>query len=523
MASLLLGAAGGALGGLFGSVSLFGVTIGGAQIGGALGALAGAEIDAALTPGRQVSRSGPRLTDTNLQASTEGEAIPRLFGRMRVAGQVIWASRFKETATTTKTSSGGKGGPSTTVTETDYTYSISFAVGLCEGVATRLGRVWANGNLLDLSQYTIRFYPGSETQSADPVIADIEGAGNTPAYRGLCHVVFEDMPLAEFGDHIPQLQFEVFRSIGHDNPDSLENRLRGVALIPGAGEFVYDTQAVFADDGNGGSTPQNVHGVSGEADLTASLDDLSALAPGCDGVSLVVGWFGDDLRAGSITIKPGVEASSKTTYPESWSVNGVARAGAHLVSQLDGRPAFGGTPSDGGVVAAIQALNARGIRVMVCPFLFLDVPPGNALTDPYGGGAGQPAYPWRGRITCSPAPGFAGSPDKTGAAAAQVAGFFGSASGGDFSVSSTMVAWTGGSDWGWRRMVLHYAHLCVAAGGGRCVSDRLGTARPDAGARWRRELSGGGGLEGAGGGRESDLHGGRTKSEDRLCRRLVGI
>ena len=70
--------------------------------------------------------------------------------------------------------------------------------------------------------------------------------------------------------------FEVFRSIGHDNPDSLENRLAGVALIPGAGEFVYATQAVFEDDGSGGSIAQNVHGVSGEADMLASLSRLSA-------------------------------------------------------------------------------------------------------------------------------------------------------------------------------------------------------------------------------------------------------
>ena len=36
---------------------------------------------------------------------------------------------------------------------------------------------------------------------------------------------------------------------------------------------------------------------------------------------------------------------------------------------------------------------------------------------------GQPAYPWRGRITCHPAPGSAGSPDGTAAAATQVAAF----------------------------------------------------------------------------------------------------
>jgi hypothetical protein len=465
MASLLLSTAGSAIGGsALGSFSLFGATITGAQVGGALGALAGAAIDSALMPGRQIARSGPRLSDIQIQASTEGTAIPRLFGRMRLAGQLIWASRFKETATTTKSSGGGKGGPSTTVTQTDYSYSISFAVGLCEGVATRLGRVWANGMLLDLSKYTLRFHRGTQDQAADPLIADIEN-GHAPAYRGLCYVVFDDMPLAEFGNRIPQLQFEIVRSIGQDDPERLENRLTAVALIPGAGEFVYAEAPVFTDDGMGGSAAQNVHGVTGEADMIASLDDLSALAPNWDAVSLVVGWFGDDLRCGFTAIKPGVEAAPKTTYPLEWRVNGVDRAGAHLVSRIAGRPAYGGTPNDADVVAAIQALNLRGKRVMFCPFLFMDIPADNGLTDPYSGAAGQPVHPWRGRITCSPAPGAVGSPDKTAAATAQVAHFFGSAAIGDFSVSGTTVSWTGGADWGWRRMVLHYAHLCAAAGG----------------------------------------------------------
>jgi hypothetical protein len=458
MASLILGAAGSALGGSLLGTSVLGGLLSGAQAGGALGALAGMEIDAALTPGRTVTRSGPRLSDVNITSSTEGAAIPRLFGRMRLAGQLIWASRFKESAATTS-SGGGKGGGAATVSETDYSYSISFAVGLCEGVGTRLGRVWANGTLLDLSQYTWRFHDGGEDQAADPVIAEIEGAANAPAWRGLCHVVFEDMPLADFGNRIPQLQFEVWRSLSAANPDSLESLLPGVALIPGAGEFVYADEPVFSDDGEGAATAQNVHAAAGVPDLDAALDDLTAQAPNAGAVSLVVGWFGDDLRAGSISIRPGVEDTVKTTYPQTWGVNGVARADAHPVSRIDGRPAYGGTPSDAGVVQAIADLKARGLRVLFNPFLFMDIAPGNSLTDPATGAAGQPVYPWRGRIACPVAD------DKTGAAASATAHFFGAASVSDFSISGTAVAWTGGADWGWRRMVLHYAHLCAAAGG----------------------------------------------------------
>ena len=430
-------------GALFGGFSLFGATITGAEIGGALGSLIGSEIDS-LFMGTTVRRTGPRLTDVNIQSSTEGAPIPRLYGRMRVAGQLLWATKFKETATTTK--SGGKGAPSVTVSETDYTYSISFAVGLCAGVVTKIGRVWADGNLIDIASYTTRFYPGDEAQAFDPLIEEIEGTGNTPAYRGLSYIVFEDLPLAAFGNRIPQLQFEVIRSLSAGNPDALENLLTGTAVIPGAGEFVYATDVVTEDNGKGTTTVQNAHNAAGESDFKASLDELTALAPNLNAVSLVVGWFGSDLRCASCEIRPAVETATRNTYPETWSVDDIQRDHAQIVSQVDGRPAYGGTPSDDSVTQGIADLKARGLAVMVCPFLFMDIPAGNTLSDPYTGASGQGAYPWRGRITCDPAPGVAGSPDKTAAAATQVDAFF-------------------NGEWGWRRMVLHYAQLCADAGG----------------------------------------------------------
>jgi len=445
MASLVLAAAGSAAGASLGSFSLFGLTMTGAQIGGAVGAYAGMQVDAALRPA--VQRSGARLSDIAIQSSSEGSPIPRLYGRMRVAGEILWASRFKESSAVAH--SGGKGVASPAVDTTTYAYSVSFAVGLCAGPVTRLGRIWADGNLIDASTYTLRFYPGDETQQPDPVIEEIEGAGNSPAYRGLAYVVFEDLPLAGFGNRIPQLQFEVVRALSPDHEAALENRLASVALIPGAGEFVYAPDIVSEDMGDGATQPLNAHNSSGTSDLKASLDELQALAPNLDSVSLVVGWFGDDLRAGSIAIKPGVEESIRSTYPESWSVAGVARADARLVSRIDGRPAYGGTPSDDSVTAILAELKARGLKVTFYPFVFLDVPAGNTLANPYSdnaAAAGQPAYPWRGRITPSPAPGYAGSADRTAAAATQVNAFF-------------------NGSWGYRRMVLHYAQLCAQAGG----------------------------------------------------------
>ena len=41
-------------------------------------------------------RRGPRLGDLAVQTSSYGSAIPRIYGRMRVAGTVIWATDLKE-------------------------------------------------------------------------------------------------------------------------------------------------------------------------------------------------------------------------------------------------------------------------------------------------------------------------------------------------------------------------------------------------------------------------------------------
>ena len=465
MATLVLGAVGTAIGGAFGGAIL---GFSGAAIGGFIGSTVGSVVDSwivsSLAPTQRIE--GARLDTLRITSATEGAVIPRLYGRMRIGGNIIWATDFREETKTT-TQGGGKGGGGGKVKTTEYLYHASFAVALCEGPITGIGRVWADGKAMDMTGVTWRWYPGNEGQTADPFIAAKMGAANTPAYRGTAYVVFEDLALATFGNRLPQLSFEVFRPLA--DPDTAEGLVKAVTLIPASGEFTYATDAIRK--GSGGATvAENLNALPDQPDIVVALDRLQAMAPAVESVSLVVAWFGNDLRAGSCKVKPGVEVASKATTPVNWSVNGVSRASAHLVSRdAEDRPVYGGTPADFAVVQAIQEMKARGLRVTFYPFLLMDVPPGNTLPNPYSANAatpGQPAFPWRGRITCSPAAGFAGSVDKTGTAATQVSALFGAATSGNFSVSGESVSFTGSpSDWGLRRMVLHYAHLCAAAGG----------------------------------------------------------
>ena len=58
---------------------------------------------------------------------------------------------------------------------------------------------------------TSNIYPGSQDQLPDPLMEAIEGQGLVPAYRGTAYVVIENLALADFGNRVPQLSFEVVR------------------------------------------------------------------------------------------------------------------------------------------------------------------------------------------------------------------------------------------------------------------------------------------------------------------------
>ena len=193
--------------------------------------------------------------------STEGAPIPRLYGRARLGGTLIWATRFCEqiTQTVTETTTGGsrggmggkggrqRAGATTRVTTTNvYSYYGNFAIALCEGPVGFIRRIWADGQLLDCDGLTIRFYKGDETQNPDPLIVAKEGAENAPAYRGTAYLVFENFPLTPYGNRLPQFSFEVIRPVA-----GIGAQIRSINLIPGAGEFVYATQAVSRDMGSG--------------------------------------------------------------------------------------------------------------------------------------------------------------------------------------------------------------------------------------------------------------------------------
>ena len=212
MAQVVLGVAGMAVGSLFGMP----------QVGWAVGSMLGA----ALFPPKGPSIEGPRLSDLSVQTSTQGQMIPRVYGCSRIGGNIIWSTKKIETKNVEEVGGSKGGGGGTTST---FTYLISLAVSYAEGEIKGVRKVWANKSLIfdastissassilasegldqgSTSKYaSIRFYSGSEDQDPDPLIQSLEG--DDLAYRGTAYVVFEDLQLADFGNNVPQFEFEI--------------------------------------------------------------------------------------------------------------------------------------------------------------------------------------------------------------------------------------------------------------------------------------------------------------------------
>ena len=471
MATILFSAAGAAVGGSIGG-TLAGLSS--VAVGRAVGATLGRVVDQRLLgQGGQAVETG-KVDRFRLTNAGEGDPITQLYGRMRLGGQVIWATDFQEV---TNVSGGGKGSKPSPKT-TEYSYSVSVAIALCEGEITSVGRIWADGEEVAPDDLNMRVYIGSLDQLPDPGMEAVEGAGQVPAYRGTAYVVMEDLPLAQFGNRVPQFSFEVIRPEQRGAPGAahaLSYGIQGVALIPGTGEYGLATTPVHYVEGQGARWSANATTPAGKTDFAVSLENMTEELPNLEGASLVVSWFGNDLRCGACTIRPKVEDAVIEGENMPWRVSGLTRSTAQVIVEEAGRPIYGGTPTDASVVEAIQAMNAAGKAVMFYPFILMDQISDNTLPDPYSDAETQAHLPWRGRITLSEVPGRAGSPDGTTAADMEVAAFFGTATAADFSISNGVVSYAGPEEWSLSRFILHYAALCTAAGGvdAFCISSEM--------------------------------------------------
>lgn len=254
MATLILSAVGQAVGG---------------PIGALVGAVIGNQIDNRLF-GRNVRREGPRLSDLAVQSSAYGAPIALVYGRNRLAGNVIWSTGLVEQRNEER--SGGKGGGGRTTT-VSFSYSASFAIALSGRPIVRIDRIWADGKLIRAAGGALsvggsfRLHEGDESQLPDPLLEASEGIGQVPAYRGLAYVVFEGLQLAEFANRIPNLTFEAVADDG------------AVSLATIAGDLLHRIEATSLSDITALEGTVTGYGIAQPASLREMLEPLSEVQP----------------------------------------------------------------------------------------------------------------------------------------------------------------------------------------------------------------------------------------------------
>lgn len=267
---------GSTIGGVIGGV--IGYWVGGpqgAQIGFMIGSAVGGYVD-------PVKIQGPRLQDAQRQTSQEGIPIPFGYAKFPCMGNIIWAAKLQEH----KHEDRAKGG---TVNVT-FTYTRSYAIGICEGPIVGLIIVKKNGKIVyDTRPGTTiqgangkfhgfhKIYLGDETQVADPTIESYEGVGNVEPFRGLAYIVAEDDDLTDSGGAIPVYEF-VVQTCG-TSTDTNADRIRFIAVGENGSIAVCNTP----DDWTERTTP------------LGPGDDLTAVAHG-NGIYVAVGDTGSAVN-----------------------------------------------------------------------------------------------------------------------------------------------------------------------------------------------------------------------------------
>lgn len=330
------------------------------------------------------------LKDVQLQTSTYGRIIPEVYGSVRIAGNIIWSTDIRKEITNHAPVIGDKGNiEASGYTERNYT--CSFAIAICRGVIDEIINIYADGELISDSK--IDKYFGTEDQLPNSLIQSYLGIDSTPAYRGLCYVVFRHFSLNPWNGRIPNFTFDIkrSRSIG-DNDYEVENLISAVNIIPGSGEFVYDTEINYKLDEvwkwgrvvgykKGKAINANNKGFS---DATLSLEQLKSTLPNVQWVSVIVTWFCNSMNVKDIFLYPAVDSKQVHTEPYEWKVDQITRSNARTITlDSDGRPNYGGTISDSSLLRYLKKLKAMGYKVCLYPMIFVDIN----------------GKPWRGHIT----------------------------------------------------------------------------------------------------------------------------
>lgn len=169
-----------------------------------------------------ITSAEERILSLQVQRSSQGLTLPVIYGRTRVAGNLIWYGDFTTIEHKTTTQQGGKGGGGVTQEDIKYTYEAAVMLALCEGEIQGVGRIWRDKEKFDsLAQLRLTLMRGGDEQLLWTHLAQAKHAGQALSYSGTAYLCSPNYELTKSAQ-IYQHNFEVIGKLGYSGniPDA---------------------------------------------------------------------------------------------------------------------------------------------------------------------------------------------------------------------------------------------------------------------------------------------------------------
>ena len=169
-----------------------------------------------------ITSAEERILSLQVQQSSQGLTLPVIYGRTRVAGNLIWYGDFVTIENKTTTRQGGKGGGGVKQVDIAYTYEAAVMLALCEGEIQGVGRIWRDKEKFDsLAQLRLTLMRGGDEQPLWTHLAQAKHQNQALNYSGTAYLCSPNYELTKSAQ-IYQHNFEVIGKLGYSGniPDA---------------------------------------------------------------------------------------------------------------------------------------------------------------------------------------------------------------------------------------------------------------------------------------------------------------
>lgn len=142
-----------------------------------------------------ISNVTPAIGAVKIQQSTYGLAIPIMWGRTRLTGNLIWYGDFRAIPHTEVTQSGGKGGGGVRQENTSFTYTASVMMALGFGPYLGIRTVWRGKSV-----FTGSTYGGATVKTSEYLVVAANGTATATNRNGWMNVSAERQLGADLAD-----------------------------------------------------------------------------------------------------------------------------------------------------------------------------------------------------------------------------------------------------------------------------------------------------------------------------------